>query len=449
MLYFLMFFVCIMLYAAMKKNQPWPIYLFVALFPVLPEYFAIEISEALPLITAHRIIVLILIVYYFNFYEKNSFMHVLKKVKLKLAIILYFLFQFMANSVHIFETSYAIKEIFSICFEQLIVVIILVSVIKNLNVLYKAINIIVCISGIICILGIFESITGNNIVYLLKTVDRDMLQASFSRLGVERAEVSFGHSVYFGLYCAVIIPFSMYFYENTKKVKYIIIVLLNITALLFSGSRGASLAASTMIIVMIFNKKSHELYKYLKYIPIIILLLFALYIFQNNFFEYFEQLIKSMLNTLGFNFNITGFGDNIEGTESRIMQLSGITWLIMQNSIVFGLGAGAQVRGLVYYLFDSGWRMSKTYDVGYIGIIMDSGIVGFAGFIILFIQILVCAWKWSDNKDTKNLNNAFKYSILCYLVGLLSIANVERIFWTIVALFISYNYLIWREKVGF
>ena len=84
----------------------------------------------------------------------------------------------------------------------------------------------------------FEAISGINVFYYLTTTSRDMLQASYERLGSLRAESAFGHPVYFAVYLLSMLPFALYFYENTAKKRYLLIGGLNICALFASGTRG-------------------------------------------------------------------------------------------------------------------------------------------------------------------------------------------------------------------
>ena len=68
--------------------------------------------------------------------------------------------------------------------------------------------------------------------------------------------------------------------------------------------------------------------------------------------QQFSNIIKSVMIAFGDSSEtIENFGGNSStGLESRMIQLSGITWMLMHNAI-FGLGASCHTRGkLSYYI---------------------------------------------------------------------------------------------------
>lgn len=44
-----------------------------------------------------------------------------------------------------------------------------------------------------------------------------MLMASTIRMGIMRAEAGFGHPVYYGVYCALMIPIAYFLFESSRK----------------------------------------------------------------------------------------------------------------------------------------------------------------------------------------------------------------------------------------
>ena len=56
---FLVFFIVVALLVALKGNKKFILF-FMAFYPVLPDYFAIELGGGLPLLKASRILLLIL-----------------------------------------------------------------------------------------------------------------------------------------------------------------------------------------------------------------------------------------------------------------------------------------------------------------------------------------------------------------------------------------------------
>lgn len=207
------------------------LWLFFALYLILPEYFALEISSSIPLLTGSRIILIIMILVCIHKRIIN--------IKLDRSFLAYFVILLAVNLYHLStNSSAAIKAILTLIVEQALLYIVMKNLIMSKDVWFKGMDIMVSVSGIVSILGLVEAFFGVNVFYYLTTTSRDMLQASYERLGSLRAEAAFGHPVYFAVYLLGMLPFALYFYENTAKKKYLLIGGLNICAIFASGTRG-------------------------------------------------------------------------------------------------------------------------------------------------------------------------------------------------------------------
>ena len=198
-----------------------------------PECFALELSSSLPLLTGSRVILVIMII--------ASIHKQIINIKLDKTFLAYFIFLLVVSLYHLSTNfSAALKAIFTLIIEQAVLYIVMKNLIKSKEIWYKGMEIMVSVSGIMSILGLFEAISGINVFYYLTITSRDMLQASYERLGSLRAESAFGHPVYFAVYLLAMLPFALYFYENTAKKKYLVIGGLDICALFASGTRGGN-----------------------------------------------------------------------------------------------------------------------------------------------------------------------------------------------------------------
>ncbi|MBV7271528.1 O-antigen ligase family protein [Clostridium sp. PL3] len=429
-----------MVFLIIIGNQRWPLYLFFALYAVLPEYFAVEFSSSLPLLTASRIIILILCVYYFTKDHRKSTIKILKQERLYMYFAIYFIFRIIANGLYMFSIVDAVKELFIIIFEQLVVLLVVVSCLSSEKVFLKCLKIFIYSSAVIFVIGILQSITGINVAYYFKTVSRTMLETSVQRLGFTRAEATFGHPVYFGQFCALVSPLIMYMYESSKQKKYLLIFLLDIVALLFSNSRGSIISFVVLMAIMFIDKKKSSRRKYYGAIAFIGISIILVSLINPFIFDIFTSIFKSILNVFGFNYKLANYGENAQGLNSRAIQLSGILYLFKTNTFLFGLGANPHIRGIAYFMNPSGkWYATNTLDVGYLEYILSEGIVGSIGVLSLFIGLLVESIRSSNKKDAKNANNAFKYCFIMYFLLLFSAVGCEKVFWTIIVMFIAYN----------
>lgn len=411
------------------------LWLMAALYIILPTYFAFEVSSFLPSFTGSRIVLLLTILIVMLVKQKIT----IPKVKEMKIIWLTSIVLVLVNILHLSEgSSYSIKAIFSILLENVILVLVLYNLLDTKDKLNRFIKVMVATSAVITCLATVEFLTGNNAFYLLTTTSRTVYQASYIRSGMTRAEASFSHSVYYGVYCSCMLPFCLYLYENTKNKKYLLITLLNAFGTLISGSRGQMVACFVTAFLMFCKKRADLKRKYFRAITLALISTAILAVFVPGVFSYINENVKSILNIIGFNFNISSdFGINAGGLDSRTIQLTGIRWLIINGAFGLGFGSLASARGLVsYYWASSGWQTVKSIDVGYVGWFLEYGLIGAIAYLVLFLSITWITYKKSDDKNITNIMNPFKWFMICYLLNLLSSTGMDKLLWVVLGLLI-------------
>ena len=194
---------------------------FVALYPVLPDYFGIELGVGLPLLKANRILLILLfiavLIYYRNvdIFPKQRFIN----AKIYAGLLIYFSCRIIANAYYVTNLSEAINAEFTIIVEQFLLLVLLIQFIRDESELQEIIDIIVKVSGIIALVCFINIAIGENLFYYLKTIERSVMMTSTERMGIVRAEATFGHPVYYSVYTALMLPLALYLYQNKKKVK--------------------------------------------------------------------------------------------------------------------------------------------------------------------------------------------------------------------------------------
>lgn len=437
----LLLFNLISLYIIFFKRK-YILFYFFAIYPILPDYFALELGGGLPLLKASRILILALLVSVLVYNRGKIYLPLkgIKKIKIFWPMILYFSGRIIANIFYVFNLSEAINTEFSIIFEQLILMIVVVQLIHRKDQILQCINGMVCGSGIVACLSIASVIYGENIFYHLNCVSRNMLMASTTRLGIIRAEAGFGHPVYYGVYCALIIPIAYYIYENKKNVIYLIICGLDIIALLLTESRGSIVALIFMIIITFLRMSKVRRQKIIRIIGSVIIVTCILFILIPSVREQIEGIFNSIFAIVNTNIVIEDFGENsTTGLDSRLIQLTGVYWTILNNAL-FGLGASCHTRGVLkYYKEKIGWFVTSTIDNGYVGYFVQEGIIGTIGFFSLIISLIKISNKLSEKRDKKNLNNTFFICFFVYAIEMFSVADSSQTFWLIIILFVCYN----------
>lgn len=423
------------------------LWLMAALYIILPTYFAFEVSSFLPSFTGSRIVLLLTLIILMLVRKKVK----IPKVKEMKMIWSTSIMLVLVNILHLSDSgSYAIKAIFSILLENVILVLVLYNLVDTKDKLNRFIKIMVVTSSVITCLATVEFLTGYNVFYLLTTTSRTVYQASYIRSGMTRAEASFSHSVYYGVYCSCMLPFSLYLYENTKNKKYLLCGLLNVLGTLMSGSRGQMVTCFVTTFLMLCKKRADLKRKYFRAIVLTLIPAAILIVFVPGVFAYINENVKSILNIIGFNFNISSdFGINIGGLDSRTIQLTGIRWLIINGAFWLGLGSLASARGLVsYYWASYGWQTVKSIDVGYVGWFLEYGLIGAIAYFALFLSVTWIAFRKSNDKNIVNIINPFKWFMICYLLNLLSSTGMDKLLWVALGLLVVAEYVTQGELVS-
>lgn len=421
-----------------KKFEYW----FCSIYMLLPDYFALEINESLPLISADRIMILLFFLYVIINYRHLAFQKIITNHKISIPLSIYFICRLATNLRYVTTYGSSAKAILALCFEQLFLLVLLVTVFHSREKIERAFVFMSNASGIVFLFGIFESITGRNVAYYLYTASRKLLFADYHRLGLRRSTFTLGIPSFFGTYCVLMLPILLHVYRKTKEKKYFVILILQFFALLHCGSR-APLFVYFFILFLSLLEKERKTYlkQYVSFLGISLALIVALSFVSEHLRYYYTGTAKSLLNVVGFEFDLNegapkdtaGFGSNEDGSYSRLAQFSGIPYVLSKEP-VFGFGYGAQNRDDVQYFYMGRWRILHTYDVGYVAITMDEGLLGVAGYLALLIGLLLLLFQKSNKKPPLLYHYVFGGYLLCLFANSL----YSNFFWLMFGILLSW-----------
>jgi len=411
----------------------------------LPEYYGLTISPTLPVISVLRILYAIFYLYVLITYRKNLNVGLLKRCfkPSSLLILGYFLLRIISNLYYVTTYSQAIKTILVLILEQAALFIAILIMDPDKETINKSIKSIVYVSIIFFILGISESLTSIRVTDYLYTVNKYIINAHYERLGLLRSTSTFLLPGFYANFCVLVLPLIMYLYNIEKKKYYLGIVALDILAAIHSGAR-ASWFFIIAVLVMFFTlyiRDSKRLIEYIRNAAVTVLILIVimgiLSFISPRYMHYYIGSGKSLLNEVGFEFDLdedtpngtVSYGANQDGTYSRVAQFSGIKYSLGINPL-FGLGSGAQNRGDIKYFYKGKWRSFKTFDVGYVEVLCSEGIIGFVGYVLLFVSLIYMVLKKSE-KQIKSLNIIM---IITYLMCLLATINMYSFLWLYIIL---------------
>ena len=427
--------------------------IFFFFYLILPDYFAIEFSETLPLLTASRILNLLLTVSVVLFGKKGTTLKKGIKDKSYIAFILILEFVNVVNLSSSFGPS--LKTILSLLLEYYLLTYIIICLVDSEEKINTALTAMVYASILIGILGAIETVTGINVFYYLTTTKREMLQSQYLRYGVLRASGPFGHAVYFGNYAVCMIPFTLYLYDIKKKPIFFVAFLINIISVLLSGSRGSVVFLIILLIYIWIKKRRKDTRKYTRNLVLLIPIVLITFIIFPNLFNMAYTIIESSLESLTNNStersnNLVG---NVNAILSRLEQWSGFLWTVNNGKAVFGFGNNAHMEGLISYFVNGVWVRRKTFDVGFVAIFCQYGLVGTVGYFILFASRLkkTLAYKrklrnasFSSNYKNQglrllDLQTTFNIFYIGYLIHLLSSVGIEAMLVLVISIQIATN----------
>ena len=356
-------------------------------------------------------------------------------------LFIYFAARILANGYYVSSLSAAINTEFTVIVEQLLLLVLICQVVQSQEDVYLCVKTIVDASGIIAIISIINILIGSNLFYSLNTVSRNVLMVSMVRMGIIRAEATFGHPVYYAMYCALIIPLALYMWQNERKRWNGCVLGLNIAAAFLTESRGTIVVLLVLLLVFILITDEKTRNKILVAGCALACLVFLISVTVPTVSQQFTNIIKSVIIAFGDSGEtIENFGTNSStGLSSRVVQLSGITWMLMHNAM-FGLGASCHTRGKLSYRINGIWQVRDTIDNGYVGYFVAEGLLGGIACFSLFYSLLKSSWKRTTFKNSRNMNNSFFLCFVSYVAVMLSVADISQLLWVIIALYIIYNY---------
>ena len=434
------------------------LYLFIPCMLFLPEYYGLEVSRSLPILTVTRMMFLVFYVYVF-INKRRNLSSILKDFNLKkcskpaLFVIGYFVLRLIPNICYITTTGQALKTIFNIIFEEALLLIALYLLDLSGEEILALIKVVVYVSTVFFVLGIFESFTFIKIFDQLYTVSRTMLNEYYVRLGMLRATTSLALPILYGNMCLFMFPFIAFLYEKTRQKRYLLIAFLNVVALIHSGCRADLFFYIFILfiyIVFVVITKARKLLC-LKNTAIVfaavMLFIVTLSVSSSSYRYFYTGTVKSVLNEVGFDFDLSedapegsgGYGGNDNyGSGSRIAHFTGILYTL-RTSPVIGLGSRAATRGEIQYYSAGFWHPSYICDVGYVEIFGDEGIIGFLGYACLFIALILASIKPSIQQFYETHSNYKLFIVITYLLGMLSTANMYAFLMVIAFFSLCYN----------
>lgn len=444
---------------------PWDVALFFALYVLLPEYLAVEFHGSFPLLTGNRAVLILMGILLL---VRNR--HLLLKPRqwqlglcqdrfLRWGLLIYFALLALCHLVLLpTDTAEAVKALLVMAAEEYVLVWLLVHVLDSRKKLVAALKVLVVAAGVTGVISVIGVCVGFNPFHLLNTVRRDMLMTDYMRLGLLRADAGFGHPVFYGAFCVMVIPLTMYAFSHSdarwEKILYAACLIADLAGLIFSNSRGSLIVFVLLVILLLVVCLVRKALKKLiiTYLPVALAALVIAFVISTAISPLGPSFLVKVAGSVFDSFLVTdssgtedvAYGENENGSMSRIKQLSGIKWTLTQKPL-FGFGSNAHTRGLIKYEIVQGeWWPSGTFDMGPVAIICQYGLVGLVAFMALFGALLKTVLSRKYLRDP--LMPYLCFSLIAYGLNLLSIAGLNKYLWVLIGLILSLVNILAKEN---
>lgn len=433
------------IFKAMKYDK-WYIYILFALYTILPDTFAIEISSSLPLITGKRVLIIIVcIIWLYNIkYRKRS--HIPKEL---------LIYTVVAVGISLFNLRISFGElnnIFIVIFEQFLLVLAVKSIISEEEEVYRCLEFLIYGSVVLAIISILQTVLKIDLSTALAISEDRVVETITDRMNTIRA---FGvtNAIKNGCYCAFMCLITMFMYEKKKQIKYIFFLVMNVIALVCTMTRSAILALGITIVIMIVIRNRAFFKMYYKYLIAAVALIVGLFIVKPSIFSGITEVIKSILNVLGFDYELSSdFGFNANNASySRMVQWSAVYYMIREGFALCGYGYNAFLRGRLYYHFRQfgKWTKADALDTGFVGIAVESGLLGLINNIMLWSGVSFYAFRHRDKKDreTDIYKLTIYITIMYFIINIASAFYNTELLWLFMTVFFTYREIKVREKI--
>lgn len=394
---------------------------FVALFPVLPDYFRLFSYPIYQYMVLLMTIVLLL--------------RGLSKQRL------YFYLKFMGIPLILAIISYGwygeISTIVSYVLLPFLSSLVVFCFVDNLEMYNKSLKVIVITSIIICGMAVIEKF-GFNVFSLVENVDMGSMGTEVNyRNSTARVEQSFGQPIMFALYLLFVnvIAFSQIKYYKIKKINnlYVIAYLLSIAISLLTDAR---LTLITLIILQAFYLIKSKISKKIIAIFLIFLVLFVDFIIGGYVCSIAQKYISLLVDLMGPSRQVQDM--------TSLYRLQLIPTLIPYIQKHFFIGYGkVYMSDFRFSMF--GYNYSSI-DNFILSSMMQHGILGLiVAYMPMFYGIY---FSWRSIKRENNNGKFFLLTFVLYILNLISVAQLSerRIVFIFVALLMSREYNLMKES---
>ena len=468
------------LYLAFRQKK-WYLYLMFAFVSFLPDQLAIKIHDSLPLLSASRSLILLVLVFWlFDRWKKKNF-----SVPLPLAI--YLGINVLISIINLSVDLGEINRIFRYVLERVFLAVMITDMTETREELETGIDFLILGCMAVCCIGIAQTVFNYDIASVLQVQFTFETMPNYPRMGLTR---SFGtmNPIAFGCYNAFMCLPIYYRLEQTGKQRYAIAFAVNFVSLICTFTRSAWLCIAGIAFLLLIFRRMKFIRRMLTSLVYILVLCGILCCFQPRLYAALTETAKSSINTIIQIFpgvdtdsdtNSTDPTDNNDATNSteetdpedkkkphkkpgfalsedfglnasdptysRTAQWTAITYMIQEDRGLFGYGYNGYVNGRIHYLYNkwtTQWMVAPTLDVGWVASATECGLIGMTSHILLVGYLFVRSLRKRSRGGQFTFHNMFCYlAVLYVLLNILASFLHDSVVWQMIGLFFAYEKL--------
>lgn len=407
------------------------LYGFVLWYSILPESFGIRLSESVPIISVNRLLLIVLLFIYLQKNHGKLSTGIFRFWSVKAFFILGCL-SVVINIIHGYST---INTLISFGIERFLVLIIVFNECKQDKNMAKDLVKYAVIGGFICaLIGIIQFVTRIN---LADAIFQAYTAISLDiRFGFTRANSTIDNSITFGYFNVLMFILSVFLHREYNHLFYKISTVVFCIAVICSITRGAILLLLIFIILWFlygaFIEKKWTRNKIIGGLASLVIVIGGV-IYLYNTVEEFSRIVEATIRVFDSSF-VTDQLNNNRATDSRLEQLSVVTWLRMNNRLLAGYGSKFLSDSLIAYNRNGKWWHIQTIDVGFAAMFAGGGLLLFTGYISMYYQIISSCLKGKKKKHKTNEYNSLIMTVMLFIIA----ANISSVFYALNICFVIY-----------
>ena len=334
-----------------------------------------------------------------------------------------FIWIVIRDSISLFHGEY-VRSI-TLALEAILPAYIISKYVNNKRKLDYVIDSLIYLSVIVCILGLIEAFTKNDL-FLFFNNSGQVIIRNAERLGIVRIIGFTTQTSHYALYAGMVSLLTFYRIQSVDKqgkMKFLLIYIVQISNMLLTLSRTVMLAYIICILVIMLRSGMLKAIKY--YFIALVSVVSVFFILGNTFIgQTFYMLLGSVIPE--FNYLVSGVADaEINNPVGDRLELYHWVYNNVRNNFFLGVGETVEfnqevsvTNGLCFYSI-----IKTSIEVNYLYYFFHFGFVGMISEIVMYLRFLILSFKGMIKRYQVEKEGTFSFDFIFFIVILLNLLS--------------------------